>query len=71
MLHFTGTLQNIDVNIVNYTAMAADVNFYRFGDELVHANTSGFNQQQYYAFWMNAYNYLTIKLVSIINNYYY
>jgi len=57
------------VNIINYTAIAADTNFYRFGDDLVHTNTSGFNQQQYYAFWMNAYNYLAIKLVSLLNTY--
>jgi hypothetical protein len=58
-----GQKDGISLNLINYSAIAKDKNFFEFGVELFNANTTGFNQSEFYAFWINVYNYLAIKLV--------
>jgi hypothetical protein len=60
---YSGVKNGISSTLVNYTAIANSNNFLEFGLQLATANTTGFNHTEFYAFWINVYNYLAIKLV--------
>eukprot|EP01012_Entosiphon_sulcatum_P047362 TRINITY_DN6425_c0_g1_i4.p1 TRINITY_DN6425_c0_g1~~TRINITY_DN6425_c0_g1_i4.p1 ORF type:complete len:611 (-),score=105.78 TRINITY_DN6425_c0_g1_i4:10-1812(-) len=61
------TLQGVAVNVVDYVAISSDSTFHEFlGDlEGTAADTlDSMNRQEWYSFWINAYNAFTIKLVT-------
>lgn len=59
----TGMKNGIQLNIPDYVAIANDTDYLLFQQQMAAADTTGFNKTQFYAFWMNAYNYLAVKTV--------
>ena len=58
-----GTIDGIQLHKVDYARMANDSLYKTFALQMAEANLQDFDQDDFYAFWINAYNYLTVKTV--------
>jgi hypothetical protein len=58
-----GQLEGIDLHVVDYEGISKDPNFASYLDGVKSANTTGFDRNDLYAFFMNAYNAFAIKMI--------
>jgi len=65
-VNVNGSMEGIQINTVNYGKVANDYNFFYFLCQLKNSNTQNFTEEQYYAFWINAYN--AIAVYTIVSN---
>jgi len=57
------TIDGVRLNSFNYAALASDTNYQNFTWQIENANTAGFSYEQWYTFWINAYNYAAVRMV--------
>ena len=56
-------MDGIDLHVVDYGAIKNDPNFNAYFEALKAVNISGFGKNETYAFFMNAYNALAIRMI--------
>jgi len=59
----TGILSGVPLNMVDYYKVSIDPNYITIMTQLEAANMTGFSLDQYYAFWINAYNFAIVRTV--------
>ena len=59
----TGQLDGVSLHVVDYSGMKDDPNFSAYFEALKSANITGFGRNETYAFFMNAYNALAIRMI--------
>lgn len=59
----TGIMDGISINMVDYYKISIDPNYITTMTQLETANITGLNFSQYYAFWINAYNFAVVRTV--------
>lgn len=58
-----GVRESVSLNVVDYEGISKDKNYTAFIDAIANVNTSGYDHDSTYAFFINVYNALAIKMV--------
>lgn len=58
-----GVLEGIPLHIVDYRSISQDENYTAFIDAIAKVNTTGLDRNETYAFFVNVYNALAIKMI--------
>ena len=58
-----GEVDGVTINVVDYCGIKADPDFDKVVDSWTTANTAGFNEDEFLAFFINAYNIFTIQTI--------